>query len=82
MNSNAIITLIPITEILEEEKMENIIGKGMSKVFFYYFFSLGYYYFSAGYWYCKKIYASLFDEFDMFYRRFFPGRKFCLCSNL
>ncbi|MBP1743264.1 MAG: hypothetical protein H6Q58_242 [Firmicutes bacterium] len=62
--------------------MENIIGKGISKVFFYYFFSLGYYYFSAGYWYCKKTCASLLDEFNTLYKGLTPGSKFCLCSNL
>jgi hypothetical protein len=53
--------------------MGNIIGKEISKVFFYYYFSLGFYYFSAGYLYCKKIYVSLFDEFNTFNKRFISG---------
>jgi len=42
--------------------MENIIGKGVNRTFFYYFYSLNYYYFSAGYLVFKKMYSFLFDE--------------------
>jgi len=62
--------------------MGNIVGKEISKVFFYYYFSLGFYYFSAGYLFSKKIYVSLFDEFNTFNKRFINGTKFCLSGNL
>ena len=62
--------------------MGNIIGKETNKVFFYYYFSLGFYYFSAGYLFSKKIYVSLFDEFNTFNKRFINGTKFCLSGNL
>lgn len=42
--------------------MKNIIGKGISEKFYFYF-SWGYFYFSAGYFYYKKIH-SLYNEFN------------------
>ena len=42
--------------------MENIIGNGVNRTFFYYFYSQSYYYFSAGYLVCTKMYSFLFDE--------------------
>lgn len=56
--------------------MENIIRKGISKNFYFYFFSWGYYYFSASYFYCKKIFIPIFDEFNE-YKYISKSTPFC-----
>jgi len=53
---------ISIAKQSEDKTMENIVGKGVNCIFFY-FYSLGYYFISAGYWFCKKIFSYLFNEY-------------------
>jgi hypothetical protein len=53
---------ISIAKRSEDKTMENIVGRGINCIFFY-FNSLGYYFYSAGYWFCKKIYGFLFNEY-------------------
>jgi len=55
--------------------MENIIGKGISGKYYFYF-SLSYLYFSAGYFFCKKIYIPLYNEFNKL--KFLSSSKFLL----
>ncbi|MBV7275604.1 hypothetical protein I6U48_22135 [Clostridium sp. PL3] len=43
--------------------MKNIIGKGISGKYYFYY-SWSYLYFSAGYFFCKKIFVPIFNEFN------------------
>lgn len=43
--------------------MKNIIVKGISEKFYFYF-SWGYLYFSAGYFFCEKIFFPFFNELN------------------
>ncbi|MBV7272930.1 hypothetical protein [Clostridium thailandense] len=52
--------------------MKNIIGKGISGKYYFYF-SWGYFYFSAGYLFCK-ILVPIFNEFNK--------SKFNMCRNI
>ncbi len=54
--------------------MDNIIGKGIGRKYYFYF-SWGYYYFSAGYSFCKKLYIPLYNELYKF--RYSKAVNFC-----
>jgi hypothetical protein len=59
--------------VLEDKIMKNIIGKGISGKFYFYF-SWGYLYFSAGYFFCGKIFFPFFNELNI--------TKFILCRDV
>lgn len=46
--------------------MKNIIRKGISQKYYFYFFSWSFYYFSAGYFWYKKIYIPTSNEFNKY----------------
>lgn len=56
--------------------MENIIRKGISEKFYFYFFSWSFYYFSAGYFWYNKILISISDELNK-YRYIFKNAPLC-----
>jgi hypothetical protein len=49
--------------------MDNLLGKGISGIY-YFSFNLGYYY-SAGYFTCKKEYIPFLDELEEYKRRLY-----------